>query len=699
MGSISQGVLYRPLAEGEVRLITIHPQLENGVLCCSLETFSLTETTPVYRQFLHSYDSPSTPRRWLISTWASIQRAKVVSRLPATRSMGSFTPTLNCFRFSWGDFAALSYVWGTDQAGKIIVNGQETTVTKNLEEALRELRVDKGRFADKYKLWVDALCINQLDENETAEQVSRMREIYSQAWAVIAWLGPAADDTDQGMHLLCGLARLNNEEKDELSDSLETNPTYFGNSAFYGLNSLMKRPYWSRLWIIQELVLGSNSTVLKCGGHTLDWSTFTHGISTLYHGGIWAAKDWLLKSEVKNKDIGSDPRWATASIHLVHQDLRPLSKYEVRGGERQGMRKLLELAKSESRDEKDKVFGLLGMMDPAIVQRLVCKYSKSTAEIFRATTVAFIEHYGNLEPLREANPWGSAHTLSWVVDWTWRGRLRYSKPESVFIGPFWTPGTPEPRPETIYCADGQRRPQYSFLTGGQLLKCQGFILDTVCGLGACKRGHFEWDITTVVQPETWTSIYSDTPKALYSALLLGRVSNGEHVSERHSALLNLPRAYDSAFEQFESLGWPWMKDQEAYYFRWVGWNKVHDKMKMGGKCLGEYFTDLIPEEASEFDYAEVFLAADRSGIGRRLMFTQKGYLGWVPDNTRGSLEEQVQTGDMICVVFGCSTPLVIRPMGENFLVLGEAYVEGMMDGEAVALLERGELVEQELVFV
>ncbi|KAH7155167.1 heterokaryon incompatibility protein-domain-containing protein [Dactylonectria estremocensis] len=642
MGSLSQGILYHPLAKEEFRLITIHPQLEDGVLCCSLETFSLNEKTPVYQQFLHSYSSSSTPRRWLISTWASIQRAKVVRRLPATRSMGSFTPTHNCFRFSWGDFAALSYVWGTDHVGKIIVNGQETVVTKNLEEALRELRADKGRFTDKYKLW------------ETAEQVSRMREIYSQAWAVIAWLGPAADDTDQGMHLLCGLARLNNEEKDELSASLETDPTQFGDSAFYGLNSLMKRPYWSRLWIIQEL----------CGGHTLDWSTFSRGISTLYHGGIWAAKDWLLKSEIKTKAASLDPRWATASIHLVHQDLRPLSKYE--------------LAKSESREEKDKVFGLVGMMDPAI----------STAEIFRATTVAFIEHYGNLEPLREANVWGSAHTA-----------LRYSKPESVFIGPFWTPGTPEPRPETIYCADGQTRPQYSLAAEGQLLQCQGVVIDTICGLGACKRGRFDWDTATVVQPETWTSIYSDTAKALCSALLLGRVSNGEHVSERHSALLNLPRTYESAFDQFEALGWPWLKDQEAYYSRWVGWNQAHGNIKMGGQYMGDYFTDVIPEGASEFDYAEVFLAADRSGMGRRLMFTQKGYLGWAPDNTHGSLEDQVQAGDMICLIFGCSTPLVIRPAGDNFLVLGEAYVEGMMDGEATQLLERGEMVEQGLVFV
>ncbi|KAM5351792.1 hypothetical protein ACJ41O_004515 [Fusarium nematophilum] len=614
--------------------------------------------------------------------------------------MKSFTPSHgHCFRFTWGDFAALSYVWGTDHDGKIMVNGQEMTVTRNLEDALRELSGDEERFARRYKLWVDAICINQSDQDETAEQVSRMREIYSKAWAVVAWLGPAEEDSDQGMHLLAALSRLDDKEKDELSAILEHNPSLFGDYAFYGLHNLMKRVYWWRLWIIQELVLGSNSTILRCGGDTLDWPTFCHGISALYHGGIWSAKDWLLKGELKRKGINDeDPRWVTGSIHLVHQNIRPLSEFEFQGGERQGMRKLLELAMSDSRDEKDKVFGLFGMMDPKIVKRLVCKYSKSTAEIFSATTIAFIEHYSNLEPLREANPWGKVDTPSWVVDWTWQGRLRYSKPESVFIGAFWTPGTPEPRAETIYCAAGRRESQCSLLADGRLLKCKGVILDAICGLGACERGYFDWDASSVVQPTQWVGIYHDTPRALYRAMLLGRVSNGEHASDRQSGLLNLPRTYEAAFKQFEAMGWSWMKEQQAYYFRWVRWHQAHDGIRMGDGFLGDCFSDQIPCDASEFDYAEVFLAADRTGMGRRLMFTSKGYLGWAPDNAYGSLQDQICVGDMVCIVYGCSTPLVVRRAGDEYHVLGKAYVEGIMDGEMVELIDRGELVEEELTF-
>ncbi|KAF4468571.1 HET-domain-containing [Fusarium albosuccineum] len=623
--------LYEPLGEEQIRLITIHPELTNGIVSCSLESFSLEETTPAFQQFLHSYGTPTTSRRWLISTWRSIQRAKGVRHPPATRSMKSFTPSHNhCFRYTWGDFAAMSYVWGTDHAGKVIVNGQEMAVTKNLEYALEELRSDEARFSKRYKLWVDAICINQSDEEETAEQVSRMREIYTEAWAVVAWLGPAKENTDQGMHLLATLSCLNDKERDNLSALLENNPTTFGEFAFYGLHNLMTSDYWRRLWIIQELVLGSSSTILRCGKDTLDWPTFCRGISVLYHGGVWSAKDWLLRGEMERKQIAQHQHWVTSSIHLVHQNLRPLSEFEslqFRAGERQGMRKLLELAMSESREEKDKVFGLLGMMEPKISKRLICKYSKPTAELFSATSIAFIEHYGNLEPLREANPWGKADTPSWVVDWTWKGRLRYSKPESVFIGAFWTPGTPEPRADAIYSAAGQREPLCSVEADGRLL-----------------------------------------------------------------------RTNDAAFAQFESLGWSWMKEQQEYYFRWVRWHQAHDGIRMGNMHLGDYFTDQVPCDASEFDYAEVYRATDRSGMGRRLMFTQKVYLGWGPDNAHGSLQDQIRVGDMVCIVYGCSTPLVIRRVEDKYHVLGEAYLEGMMDGEAVDSVESGELPEEELIF-
>ena len=72
------------------------------------------------------------------------------------------------------------------------LNGVLYHITKNLECALRYLRHKESPRV----LWVDAVCINQNDEDEKSEQVSKMREIYGGATKVYAWLGEADREID-----------------------------------------------------------------------------------------------------------------------------------------------------------------------------------------------------------------------------------------------------------------------------------------------------------------------------------------------------------------------------------------------------------------------------------------------------------------------------------------------------------------------
>lgn len=96
-------------------------------------------------------------------------------------------------------YTALSYAWA-DPPGTttIIMDGVETQITLNLEAALRHIR----RPSCAATLWVDALCINQEDVAEKNHQVEMMREIYSGAELVIAWLGSAREDSDLAMEVL-----------------------------------------------------------------------------------------------------------------------------------------------------------------------------------------------------------------------------------------------------------------------------------------------------------------------------------------------------------------------------------------------------------------------------------------------------------------------------------------------------------------
>ncbi|ETI27105.1 hypothetical protein G647_09787 [Cladophialophora carrionii CBS 160.54] len=87
---------------------------------------------------------------------------------------------------SSAQFEALSYVWGdTAKSNAISCNGFEFTVTESLYTALTHLR-----YPDSWRrLWVDQLCINQLEDHELMKQVAMMGKLYSSACRVIVWLG------------------------------------------------------------------------------------------------------------------------------------------------------------------------------------------------------------------------------------------------------------------------------------------------------------------------------------------------------------------------------------------------------------------------------------------------------------------------------------------------------------------------------
>lgn len=81
----------------------------------------------------------------------------------------------------------------------------------------------------------------------------------------------------------------------------------------------------------------------------------------------------------------------------------------------------------------------------------------------------------------------------------------------------------------------------------------------------------------------------------------------------------------------------------------------------------------------------------RIAYGRSFAVSEKGRYCLVP--------KIAQPGDQICVVHGLDVPLVMRLSGSQRKLLGEAYVYGLMRGEAMEMLQRGELVEEVLKVV
>jgi hypothetical protein len=163
-------------------------------------------------------------------------------------------------------------------------------------------------------------------------------------------------------------------------------------------------------------------------------------------------------------------------------------------------------------------------------------------------------------------------------------------------------------------------------------------------------------------------------------------------------VVNLPADEGTALKAFSDrgAGWAFLESEKDYYHRWALWRKAHATFMICGHQLDDFFVDRIPHDALPHNYRGAYHAAKGSTQSQRLVATEKGRVGWVHDNNASGAEDQVQRGDLFCVVFGCSTPIVMRKHLDGFIVLGEGYLQGMMEGEALKYVEDGDLCVQDL---
>jgi hypothetical protein len=135
-------------------------------------------------------------------------------------------------------YTALSYSWGNSpERERIIVSGEQVDAGRNLGDALLSLRDE----IEEKVYWIDALCINQHDDEEKGRQVQLMRDIYRGAKQTILWLGVEADGSDIAMDIISNL-------DDGGPDSAKNQLTEEGLSPIV---HLYKRSWWRRVWVIQ----------------------------------------------------------------------------------------------------------------------------------------------------------------------------------------------------------------------------------------------------------------------------------------------------------------------------------------------------------------------------------------------------------------------------------------------------------------
>jgi hypothetical protein len=250
-------------------------------------------------------------------------------------------------------YDAVSYTWGTTVfSNKLFHVGDSSSIpiTESLDEALRKFRLPHTARS----LWVDAVCINQSNDQDKARQIPCMKRIYEGARQVLVWLG-GGEDQENVVRFLYKISRCANDW-----ERLDWEVDDFVTKSQGNLESFFSLPYFTRIWIIQEIVVNCDIT-LYCGESYISWTRFVIALDVLqkwhatgrsdeavlnieslslgivntlsslwrlHGGGMWTREGWPPNEETKflalldsfNKNKCADPRDRLYALYHLATD-------------------------------------------------------------------------------------------------------------------------------------------------------------------------------------------------------------------------------------------------------------------------------------------------------------------------------------------------------------------------------------------
>ncbi|KAF4629583.1 hypothetical protein G7Y89_g8567 [Cudoniella acicularis] len=295
-------------------------------------------------------------------------------------------------------YVALSYVWGDSKNRAIIwIDRKSLNITASLESALRHIR-----HKDKtIRLWADAVCINQEDIEERNQQVSQMGAIYKAAAHTVIFLGQSTPESDQVFRTSVVTSRFTDES---LQDTSVIESIY---------HDVLARPWFTRVWILQELVFSVNAWV-QCGLIRIKWSDFLREVH-------------LCMSQ--KKDLENAKYILLDGMDTLHWRLhgRKLeARHEVQTGDC-----LLEILASRrglgATDPRDMIYAHLGVAArleylPDVGTLIPIDYGKTCEQIYEEVALQIISWQmsltilNHLENSAPENRWKGLP--SWAPDWS-----------------------------------------------------------------------------------------------------------------------------------------------------------------------------------------------------------------------------------------------------------------------------------------
>ncbi|KAH7136288.1 heterokaryon incompatibility protein-domain-containing protein [Dactylonectria macrodidyma] len=280
------------------------------------------------------------------------------------------------------EYSALSYVWGgaSPSDPMLQVNCSQLKIRRSLFQALEQILSHVTTMV----LWIDQICIDQENDVEREQQVKLMSGIFIQAQRVICWLGIHEKDSDYAFDLLHALVPNTTDPKASMDWKKSTDKLLaagFLNDLFdlfdpskipfAAVAALANRPWFSRLWIVQEVALASELE-FRCGGSTIRGTTFFTAMQALSSGVHDPPAPWLLKP-------------FRHAIILDQLRAKTLSTWDCK----------------KSHDRLNALFGLVARNSPVHTWFLP-SYSITSPELYSTFAKGYIQQRRNLDILHFA---------------------------------------------------------------------------------------------------------------------------------------------------------------------------------------------------------------------------------------------------------------------------------------------------------
>ncbi|KAI3323721.1 HET-domain-containing protein [Xylariaceae sp. AK1471] len=649
---------------------------------------------------------------------------RLLKLFPSTES--PITCSLKSFKLSDAPrYHALSYTWGdpldqrlsspasrrtmSKELDKLVTtdDGLVIGATENLLDALDELSASQVNTGDQPYWWIDAICIDQNNIEEKGVQVAMMDKVYAKAEKVVIWLGKEDEHTEGALKVLNGLAELDTEPKrvslknwssdghtagDELMDASD----YFGlrdieDADWLDYGAFLQRNWFSRIWVVQEKFFARDTEIL-CGKYVIPWTTVMKSSEVLTH----TRMDTLLKALVDYTLSGTKYNINTAAVQLPNNRLDNQQIFStVRKGDIQnmGLDKLLYYTKTfDATNDRDKIFAIKGVWEDSRPvsggqSSIRTDYLRSIEDVYSEATLLAIRESKSLDILglvEDPLSRKRQDLATWTPDYS-SGPMMYPlvlASHQPVVSSHWRSSqgisfnTPETTCGNELAVNGvkidevvQVGPKYIEVMNGFQLGLLLQVLadnaqkqyrsDELCG---------DAFLRTLIKNTFAEQPVGEEAREAFAAFIMKRIQE----FDGHVLNLNIRGRIDEAEAFWQQLeGLKSTLDELSSKFHIVP--SVLETLRLISQALDEGSDEEKELEDKRKGMEESFRIAY---LGRRIFATKQGYFGIT--------SESVGIGDIVWILAGARTPYVLRNnIGDKkSKIVGEAYVDGLMQGEA-----------------